>query len=67
MKSVIKISNMNTSKDVNNIRNVISQNSGVIACEVNKGKKEVSVVYDDFILSLEKLVDSLEDKGYIVI
>lgn len=67
MKSVIKICNMYTSKDVNNIRNAIAQNSGVIACEVNKEKGEVSVVYDDFILPLEKLVDCLEDKGYTVI
>lgn len=67
MKSVIKVCNICTINDVNNIRVAVAQNNGVIACEINKEKGEVSVVYDDFILPFEKLVDCLEDKGYTVV
>lgn len=67
MKSIIRVCNIDTVEDINNIRIAVSGNNGVIACEINKDKREVSVVYDKFILSLEELVESIEDKGYIVI
>ncbi|MDV4152261.1 heavy-metal-associated domain-containing protein [Clostridium sp. AL.422] len=67
MKSLLKISNLNTNEDVISIKDVIAQNEGVIACEVNLGKKEVSLVYDDKTIALDKIVTSVEELGYSVI
>jgi copper chaperone len=64
MKSTIKIANMRSLADINNIREAISSNEGVIACQINKEKSEVNVVYDSFFLSKDKLIQSLEDLGY---
>jgi copper chaperone CopZ len=67
MKSVIKIANMRTLADINNIREAISKNEGVIACQICRDKKEVSVVYDDYFLSEEDIIQGLEDLGYTTI
>lgn len=67
MKSVIKISNMQTIDDVSSIRNTISNLQGIIACQVNKDKGEVNVVYDDFFITEDDIVLSIEDSGYIVL
>ena len=48
MKSVLKVCNMNTADDVNKIRKALSNNQGVVACQINKDKGEVSIVYDDY-------------------
>ncbi|GAB6168929.1 heavy-metal-associated domain-containing protein [Clostridium carnis] len=67
MKSLIKVSNINTNNDVISIREAISNNEGVIACEVNMLKKEVSIVYDDRSITIEDITNSIEEKGYSVI
>ena len=67
MKSVLKVCSIQTNDDVSNIRTAISNNLGVIACEINTEKGEVSVVYDDFFVRPEKLIQSLEDSGYTVL
>lgn len=67
MKSVIKIGNMRSLNDVSNIRQAISNNEGVIACQISKEKQEVSIVYDTYFLQLEDIIESLEDMGYTVI
>lgn len=67
MKSLIRICNIKTNEDVNNIREAVANNEGVIACEVNITKQEVSVVYDDRSVSLDDIVNSIEIKGYSVI
>jgi copper chaperone len=64
MKSVIRIANMRTLADVNNIREAISQNEGIIACQISKESREVSVIYDNFFLSEDELIQCLEDLGY---
>lgn len=66
MKSLIKVCNINTNEDINNVRDAVASNEGVIACEVNISKKEVSVVYDDRTLSLEDIINAIEIKGYSV-
>lgn len=66
MKSVFKISNIRTTKDVNNIRKVISNNEGVIACQINTQKCEVSIIYDDYFITEDKIIQSIEDIGYAV-
>lgn len=67
MKSVIKVGNMRTLQDVGNVRNAIANNEGVLACQVNKEKQEVDVVYDTYFVTLDDLIASLEDMGYTVI
>lgn len=67
MKSLIKIYNINTNEDINTIREAVANNEGVIACEVNITKKEVSVVYDDRSVSLDDIINSIEINGYSVI
>jgi copper chaperone len=67
MKSTIKIANLRSSSDINIIREAISDNEGVIACQINKEKSEVNVVYDSNFLNEDKLVQSLEDLGYTIL
>lgn len=67
MKSVLKVCNMHTSDDVNKIRKAISSNEGVVACQINKDKMEISIVYDDYFVTNDSLIQSLEDLGYAVI
>ncbi|AKA71165.1 MULTISPECIES: heavy-metal-associated domain-containing protein [Clostridium] len=66
MKSVLKIYNMNTAEDINKIRMAVSSNEGVVACQINKDKGEVNIVYDDYFVNNDKLIQSIEDLGYIV-
>ncbi|PJI08055.1 MULTISPECIES: heavy-metal-associated domain-containing protein [Clostridium] len=67
MKSILKISNMNTSSDITKVRNSISRNEGVIAFYIDKEKLQVEVIYDDKLLNLEDMIDSIEKLGYIII
>lgn len=67
MKSVIKVCNMSTSDDISNINLAISNNQGVIACRINSESKEIEIIYDDYFVSLENLIESIEDAGYAVI
>jgi copper chaperone CopZ len=64
MKSVIRIANMRTLADVNNIREAISNNEGIIACQINREKQELNVIYDSCFLSEDDLIQCLEDLGY---
>ncbi len=64
MKSILRIANMRTLADVNNIREAISNNEGIIACQISKEKQEVSVIYDSYFLSEDDLLQCLEDIGY---
>lgn len=66
MKSTLKICDMITAKDVARIKNAISMNEGVIACGLNKVKKEAEIVYDDNFISIEKIIESIENQGYMV-
>jgi len=67
MKSVIKVCNMSTSNDISNINVAISNNQGVIACRINIESKEIEIIYDDYFVSLDNLIESIEDAGYAVI
>lgn len=67
MKSVLKVCNMNTVEDINRIRKAISNNEGVVACQINREKGEVSVIYDDYFVNNDSLIQSLEDLGYAVL
>ena len=67
MKSVIKVCNMNTSEDISNINLAISNNQGVIACQINIESKEIEIIYDDYFILLDNLIEAIEEAGYAVI
>ncbi len=67
MRSVIKVCNMSTSKDISNINLAISNNQGVVACKINSESKEIEIIYDDYFVSLDDLIESIEEVGYTVI
>lgn len=67
MKSIIKICDMKSTKDISNIKNVISSNEGVIACEVSLEKKEAQIIYNESYLSIESIIESIESLGYMVL
>lgn len=66
MKSVISVYNINKPKDVGNIQKAIAINEGVIACEISLEKKEIQIIYNDVIISLNEIVDSIENLGYMI-
>ena len=67
MKSIIKICDMKSAKDISNIQNAIASNEGVIACEVSLEKKEAQIqeVMDMTMIAdmAERLIRNLS-KGY---
>lgn len=67
MKSIIKICNMDSQKDAQLINNIIIQNDGVIATEICLNKKEITIIYNPNFLKCQRIIDSIEDLGYIVI
>ena len=67
MKAVLKIAGMNNSKDVRNVQSAIAMSDGVIASEVVLDKKEIIVIYNDFYIDIENIIDKIEEAGYTVI
>ena len=67
MKSVIKICNMESHQDIKLIQETVANNSGVIASEISLAKKEIIIIYNEAFLNIEKIINSIEDLGYIVI
>lgn len=66
MKSVIKICNMESNDDAKIIQDTVVKNSGVIATEISLAKREITVIYNDIFLKLERIINSIEDLGYVV-
>lgn len=67
MKSVIKICNMESHQDVRTIQEMVVNNSGVIATEISLIKKEITVIYNETFLNIERIINSIEDLGYIIV
>lgn len=67
MKSVIKIYNIESQKDVNLIQSKISQLYGVIASQISLSKKELTIIYNETCLSIETIIDSVEELDFVVI
>lgn len=67
MKTILKVCDMVTSKDVTRVKNAISANEGVVACGIHKAKKEVEIVYDNYFIDVEDIIESIENSGYTVI
>ena len=67
MKSVIKICNIESHKDTKIIREVISNNSGIIASEISVTKKEITLIYNETCLNIQKVSNYIEDLVYIIV
>ena len=66
MKSIIKIYNMESHKDTKVITEIVANNSGIIASEISLAKKEITLIYNEPFFNIEKIINSIEDLGYIV-
>lgn len=64
MKESINVHGIKTWNDVNRIKEGITLLEGIIACQIDKNQSIVNVVYDDTILTLEKIEIQIEDMGY---
>lgn len=67
MKAVLRICDMNTPKDISNVRKAVAATEGVMACQISKDSGEVTVVFDDFFVTIDNIIESIEDHGYTVI
>lgn len=67
MKALVRIYNLTTHDDIVNIKNVVSNYEGILACEINLKKKEVNIVYDRLSVSMDEIITSIENAGYMVI
>ncbi|OOM11198.1 heavy-metal-associated domain-containing protein [Clostridium saccharobutylicum] len=66
MKSIIKICNMESQQDIKIIQKCVVKNAGIIAIQTSLSKKEITIIYNNF-LDIKKIVENIEDLGYIVI
>ncbi|MCE5222464.1 MAG: heavy-metal-associated domain-containing protein [Clostridium sp.] len=66
MKSVIKICNMESHHDAKIIQEIVKSNSGIIASKISLTKKELTVIYNETFLNIEKIINPIEDLGYII-
>ncbi|MBD7912671.1 MULTISPECIES: cation transporter [Clostridium] len=67
MKSVLKVFNINNQRDVSNIQRAITSNEGIIACEISIEKKEIQVIYNESWLDIDKVKESIENLGYMIL
>lgn len=67
MKAVLKICDMNTPKDISNVRKAIAATEGVMACQISKDSGEATIVFDDFFVTLDDIIGNIENYGYTVI
>ncbi len=66
MNISLKVTNMDTNLDVSKIKEAMGENDGVVACEILQDKGEIQIVYDEQLVTVEKIISSIEDKGYSV-
>ncbi len=67
MKSLLMVRNIKGTQDVLKIKASIAEHEGVIACEINREKGEISIVYDNYFVKEEDFIISLEELGYTVL
>lgn len=67
MKAVLKIHEIRNQKDVVKIQRLISRIEGIIACEVSLNKNEIQLIYNESFVNLDKIIEELENVGYMVI
>ena len=67
MKSLVRIYNLTNYEDIIKIKSLVSNYEGILACEINLNKKEVNIVYDSLSVSIDEIITSIENVGYMVI
>ena len=67
MKILLKINNMNSEKDILAIKNSISKNEGIFACQILRDTREVEIVYDESFINKETILEAIENEGYDVV
>ncbi|CDI48271.1 heavy-metal-associated domain-containing protein [Clostridium tetani] len=67
MRSVIKVLELKNASDVVTIKKAISNKTGVLAIQINIEKREINVVYDDYLLTIDDMMDCIEDLGYSIL
>lgn len=67
MKSVIKIINMKSQKDASSIQSAVIKNEGIIAIQTSVKKNEITVIYNDMYINIDKIINIIEDLGYVTI
>ncbi|WP_024615903.1 heavy-metal-associated domain-containing protein [Clostridium sp. Ade.TY] len=67
MKAVLKVAGIKNSTDVRNVQSAIANCEGVVASEISSDKKEVTVIFNNNYINIEKIIDNIEEFGYTVI
>ena len=67
MKSVIKIINMKSQRDASAIQDAVINSEGIIAIQTSIKKNEITVIYNDMYISVDKIIGIIEDLGYVTI
>jgi copper chaperone CopZ len=58
---------MESNKDIKLIQETVARNSGVVASEISLIKKEIIIIYDEAVLNIKNIQNSIEDLGYILV
>lgn len=67
MKVVLKVVRMESANDISNIRQAIAETEGVIACHISKETGGVTVVFDNFFVGIDIIIENIENAGYTVL
>jgi len=66
MKEVINICGMKSSKDINKVKQAISNNEGVFACKIERKEGKAEIVFDQY-TDIEEIIASIEEMGFTVL
>lgn len=67
MKVVLKVVRMESANDISNIRQAIAEIEGVVACQISKELGAVTLVFDDFFVKIDEIIENIENAGYTVL
>ena len=67
MREVLKVCDMNNSKDMSKVRQAIANSEGVLACQIDKPAHKVEIVYDGKLTNIDDIIESIENIGYTVV
>lgn len=65
-KILLSVKGMSCQHCVKAIEQALSELNGVQSAEVDLGKKEVTVSFDEHRLEMEPIVDAIQEEGYKV-
>ncbi|WP_373899496.1 heavy-metal-associated domain-containing protein [Haloimpatiens sp. FM7315] len=67
MKAVFKVAGMRNTKDIGRIKDAIANNEGIVACQIIANSGQIEVIYDDYFINEERLIECIENLGYTVV